>query len=121
MVTAKRGLDQFFHTESGFFIPGAPEIDCSLKAPQPVSNQPDLVLDFRGVVTVKQNLLCKVSPLCEGLLPLVGSVVAFVVLIGFLGLFGVATREKIAASRPGNVTACPRRGRAFIGVLPRPR
>ena len=38
-------------------------------------------------MTMQQSLLCKVSALCEGLLSLAGSVVAFIVLMGSLGLF----------------------------------
>ena len=38
-------------------------------------------------MTMQQSLLCKVLALCEGLLPLAGSVVAFIVLMGSLGLF----------------------------------
>ncbi len=36
---------------------------------------------------MQQSPLCKVSPLCEGLLPLGASVVAFIVLMGSLALF----------------------------------
>ncbi len=35
---------------------------------------------------MKKSPLCKVSPLCEGLLPLGASIVAFIVLMGSLGL-----------------------------------
>ncbi len=71
---------------------------------------------------MQQILLCRLSALSEGLLPLAGLVVTFIVLLS-LGLrssgFSFHGVQKIAASRPWDVKACLRRGCAFIGASPR--